>query len=637
MTTMRARLERLVAWVLLPAVLAAAAAPKPEDREIPPDRGRLFLLDKEYRRVLGRLGDPATPLDKRVEIVGVFALTRETRAVPDLVKIVRNTREPFALKTAALWALGEIGDPRGIVALQHALNRIYTGDPAWARAKDIALEADDGKRTISLREMCEARLGRLAEPVVGKFAELLHRPLQETSEPTVDAQSEQTGRMRAALISLAAVGDRDPRAVSTLTDVLRADDKYYPWDFKVIAAEALTTLAVRRVEEFKGVEAKDTMIDRIAGAFVEASVITAIPEVRELAGVTLRKIGWRDKAARRLVAVLRTPNLPKQPLYHAIEALAFIQSKAAADQLIFHLFDPDRNVRWRAAVALGATGDPRAVGFLRKLTTDKDAVVRAKACAALGHLQNPLALPNLTVAMDDPDYRVRRQAALALGRVGREAALPVLIKTGLKDPAGAVRAMAVIAIGYIGRSAGLKHVPPMLDDPEAAVRLVAVQVLARFLNPGATKAMAAALGDADKNVREAAVAGMAQRLAGNPKEALGFLADAIEKTQGEGRAAAIACLDQDFRKVRSTRDAKRLALYDELLKDASRPLAKALIAALADPNPATRAAAGKLLADYAWPHKQRDLLKRVAALATDPDRKARNVGYLARNYLNNLR
>jgi len=641
MRTARARFVLLASCLLfLPvAALGGAAEPAPEDREVPPDRGHLFLLDKDFKQVLARFNDPGTPLEKRVEIAGVFALTEDSRAVPDLVKLVRNPRESMALKAAALWALGEIGSPAGMVAFQYALSQIYLDKPEWRYDKGVTVEVDGKETAISLRELCESRLGRLAEPVVSKLADLLFEPIQRgSSEPGPEAtqENERTGRMRAALVSLAAVGDRDPRAVQALTGVLRADDKYYPWDFKVIASEALRALVEQRAAELKGLQAKDKMVDQIAAAFVEAAVITESPDVRELAGVTLRKIGWADEAARRLVAVLQTPNLPKAPLYHAIEALAFIRSKAAADQLIFMLYDPDSNVRWRAAIALGATGDTRALNFLRKLSNDKDYHVREKAIAALGHLEDPLAIPDIAVAIDDPDFRVRRQAALALGRLGRREAIPALVKKGLKDRSPSVRGMSVIALGYIGRSEGLKSVPAMLADPDAGVRLVAVQVLSRFLNPGATRALIAGLGDTDASVRDAAAKAVPDRIERQPKETVGLLVEAVAEGKGEARLAALTCLDADYRKLRNAKDPKRLVLYDKLLASPSDPLAAALVACLADEKPQTRAIAASFLVDYGWSHKNKELIQRVAALGSDPDRGVRQAALKATNYLRNL-
>ena len=45
--------------------------------------------------------------------------------------------------------------------------------------------------------------------------------------------------------------------------------------------------------------------------------------------------------------------------------------------------DEDGQVREKAAIALGASGDPRAIDSLTKATTDPDPQVREKAVAGL--------------------------------------------------------------------------------------------------------------------------------------------------------------------------------------------------------------------------------------------------------------
>lgn len=663
----------VAAWFLLTAPLAGAGAAPPAPpaaprREIPPDRGRLYLEDHALRTQIRLLANDATRLADRIEIIGVLALTRETRAVPLLVNLVLATdkieltvpipktladrkfdwvgrlpvrgRVPMDLRVAALWALGEIGDPRGVVAFQHALSGIYLKKPEWQYKKGVALA--DGKK-LGLRQLCEGHLGRLAEPLVGKYARFLLAPLTDgdfqPTSPLAGARKEQKddGRRRAALISLAAVGDRDARAVSTLCDVLRANDAYFPWDFKIMAAQALSALVERRRKDFAVLPSyRDHMADSIAEAFIEAGFITELPEVREICGWTLRRLGWADRAAARLTAILATPNIPKQVRFRIIEFLTFIQSKLAADELIFQLYDPDDNVRWRAAIALGVIGDPRAVPFLRKLVRDAKPFVRVKAVSALGHMEAFQALPDLAVAIGDPHFHVRRAAALALGRVGRREAIPAL-QRALHDPRPTVRANAVIGLGYIGRASGLKAVPPLVADESPGVRFIAVQVLDRFLNKGATRALVKALGDEDKMVRQAARRSVRDRLVRQPKDAIPLLIEAIAKTTGEGRAAASECVVADYRAAQTRKSKTAARLYRTALRRINSPLTAALLAALKDPSAKARLPAADFLCSLAWQRKDRAILQRLVPLADDADVKVARVGHKARMFLANLR
>jgi HEAT repeat protein len=631
--------------LLASAVRAAEAPPEPDDREIPPNRGSYRLFEKDFRERLRNVKDPATPMKERLDCLSLFALTHDERAVPDLVKLALEERQPIDFRVAILWTLGEIGDPGGMRALQQALYKIYLKDPAW-RHEGIPIEGQ--KEPISLQWLCESNLAHLAEAtfedknkrvrsVTTLFIELLdNRAASGGTGPDAKNQpeTEELGRLRAALITLAAVGDRDGRAVRALCNVLRADDKYYPWDFKVIAAQSLASLVDRRLRLFAAMKANDKMSASIADAFLEACIVTDIPEVRDMAGLLLRRMGRADSAAQTLAAVLARP-VPKEVRYHAIETLAFLRSKEAAEALILQLYDRDGSIRWRAAVALGATGDPRAIDFLRKLTRDPDPLVRGRVVAALGHLEESRSLPDLIAAMSDTDARVRRQAALALGRVGTFRAVPALVRA-LKDPVPIVREHAIIALGSIRRATGLRPVAAMLQDPEPAVRLAAVEVLGRFDNALATKALTDALSDSDATVRDACARVFKDRLARDAKSTLPLLTETVAKSAGDARLAALKCVVEDYRAAQAQKQGSRASQYQEMLKDADGSLRLALVAALDDKLPQSRLLAGDWLAEYAWSHKDKALLERVAALADDADIKVRTIGLRARNYLRNL-
>ena len=627
----------LAAWLLLLPRLHAAS-PAPPSREVPPDRGRIYLKDRELRVQLRRLADSSLSVSERIQVIGVFALTREKVATPLLVKIVRS-REPVEVRVAALWGIGEIGDPRGIVALQYALGQIYAEQAAWRYGKGITVPG--AKEPIPVRDMCEQQLGRLAEPAVEKFAKILLAPLelQSYSPGQGTKKTEETdadGRRRAALITLAAIGD-NLIAVNALCRVLTAEDAHYPWDFKIMAAQALSSLVEHRRKDFKGVEAKDHMADVIADAFIKAVTLTELPEVREIVGWTLRHMGWADRAAKSLILVLQTQGIPKVLHYRIIEALADIQSKVAVSELIFRLHDPDRNVRWRAAIALGLIRDPKAIPYLRKLTRDRDRFIRTKAVAALGHIEAGTALPDLAVATEDIDFRVRREACRAIGRIGRPQGIPALVRA-LKDSRTSVRAMAVIGLAYIGRAEGLKAAVPLVQDREPSVRQITVQVLDRFLNPWATEALIGALGDKDAQTRGAARRSVQDRIRRRPTSTIPLLVQVIADSTNRGRLAAIEIIDADYRLAAAAKTGRRASLYDSLLTKANKPLATALTWALDDKDPKVRHLAAKFLCQFAAKRKDSKLLETIVEKldgAADP--ALQRIRQRARSFLMNLR
>jgi HEAT repeat protein len=72
------------------------------------------------------------------------------------------------------------------------------------------------------------------------------------------------------------------------------------------------------------------------------------------------------------------------------------------------LDDPVPAVRLHSAAALGALGDPDAIGFLLKLLKDDKALVRIRAAYALGRIGDRRAVSRLIDSLDDPDEDVSK-------------------------------------------------------------------------------------------------------------------------------------------------------------------------------------------------------------------------------------
>jgi HEAT repeat protein len=107
----------------------------------------------------------------------------------------------------------------------------------------------------------------------------------------------------------------------------------------------------------------------------------------------------------------------------AVRALGALRGDGAAFEALVARM-PDDHVRYRAVLALGATGDPRALGLLHEVwRTDPTDDVRANAVAALGMLGDRRATPWLLDAIGlDRAERYAAEALGALGVVGREVA-----------------------------------------------------------------------------------------------------------------------------------------------------------------------------------------------------------------------
>lgn len=167
--------------------------------------------------------------------------------------------------------------------------------------------------------------------------------------------------------------------------------------------------------------------------------------------------------------------------YLAIDALGLLRDPRAIELLVETLkSDAYSGLRWKAAEALARIGTP-AVGPLIMLLEDPDEDVRWKVAIALGETEDPRAVAPLITLLEDPDSYVRSRAALALGTIG-EPALPGLLSS-LSSPDPAKRAAVVVALGGIGSD---QVIPPLIDalfDPVDMVSLEAAMSLAKIGSP----------------------------------------------------------------------------------------------------------------------------------------------------------
>jgi len=188
-----------------------------------------------------------------------------------------------------------------------------------------------------------------------------------------------------------------------------------------------------------------------------------------------------------LLEALLEHNLPGK--LGAIEALAEIRDPRAATPLIHLLrYDPNIEVQWACAVALGELGDPAAVGPLREALLNHDKYVRYGAAIALNHLGWVPTTPE-----ENADLLMALQEWTAIVPLG-EAALPALAR-GIADPDPAVRYHAVDLLERLNISLPQPVCGRMLSDTDGKVRWKAViaakkcQVPAHYLPWALSKRM----------------------------------------------------------------------------------------------------------------------------------------------------
>jgi len=154
--------------------------------------------------------------------------------------------------------------------------------------------------------------------------------------------------------------------------------------------------------------------------------------------------------------------------------------------------DPNPELRWRVAYALGRIGDRRGAASLRKLSEDKSEMVRAMAARALGDVHDSTAAARLVALLGDSAWRVRVNAAHALGviQARRDARS---LRPLLKDSNAQVRWEAALSLGAIQDSASIGDLTAALQDPTSGVVQGAAIALLQIRGDQAVGAVAPAI------------------------------------------------------------------------------------------------------------------------------------------------
>ena len=100
----------------------------------------------------------------------------------------------------------------------------------------------------------------------------------------------------------------------------------------------------------------------------------------------------------------------------------------AVEALTVACHNPNRDVRFNAARALGEIRDPKAVESILDLLRDKNRTGRLAAARALGFIKDERAVEPLSHALGDRTRMVRNYIAWALGEISDERAVPALQK-----------------------------------------------------------------------------------------------------------------------------------------------------------------------------------------------------------------
>jgi tetratricopeptide (TPR) repeat protein len=475
------------------------------------DRARLARL--ALRPLLDLVVGVDLPDRRAIELLGLLG---NADATPALARIAgRNanggagaSRGPSApaaqsvaeSRTAAIVALGRLGDSRAIAALAPAA---ASGPFATRAAALWALGriADDRVRSILWRAVEDPRpdiaaigclgLGRHADPPTQA---LLARIAADMGRP---------GEVRrAATLALGRTGG--PEAVSTLAAIADGGDEE-------LSQDALLALAWSHDPRARAL--------LLARALLPAEFALPGPELpRAALGVWLsaepppdeaRSIAGDELSVREILAAagrLPTAGADLTPLIGP--------ATGEIDTLLGEALARGGPARRAALEALDARNDGPGLGVLVPVA---DAPLAPGAAAALREVAWPLA-DRIAEGLDDPDCRSRAAALRVMAKLDDERLTPARLAEALTDGTPALGAAAVTAARIlIGAHPALgapiaTAIAPLLADDGGAPwpsRLSAVEVLA-VLGPPGRQALERAAGDRHPLVRGAAAEALAR-------------------------------------------------------------------------------------------------------------------------------
>ncbi|MDD5189952.1 MAG: HEAT repeat domain-containing protein [Dehalococcoidales bacterium] len=143
---------------------------------------------------------------------------------------------------------------------------------------------------------------------------------------------------------------------------------------------------------------------------------------------------------------------------------------------VFHDKAKDIEVRRRALEAISPMTQPAVQEAIRQAYDSRDERLTVSAVYSMGRTCNEAWLPVLYKELGNPDAEIRYEAAGALGEIGSQDSIQRLVGL-LEDDDVDVRQAAIQAIGEIGGAEAKQCLAKLVDDPNAAVREAALEAI----------------------------------------------------------------------------------------------------------------------------------------------------------------
>ncbi|MFO7563600.1 MAG: HEAT repeat domain-containing protein [Enhygromyxa sp.] len=456
--------------------------------------------------------------------------------IPVLTRFLRNTEADENLRASAAAALGEIGGPKAIAALEELLS--------------------DGSEMLQLYALDALRAASAAVPVE-RLAPLLEHAVTRKGAAGLLGVS---GSPDAVALMLPLLGDdmRGVRAaaidgIARLRVALADQGLAHLVDDAVAAIDDDTKVKIR---ELIGHRERDVSIAAIAlaGLARDAGAVAAVlprmedPMVYERALALVERLGSAANDA--LVEVLDSLEVAsREALYRLIGALPGEVDQRLINLLLEGLEDPLETVAAAACDALCKVGGRSAMAPLYR-SCGREGPVGEHAAEALAEVAARLAesrqggghdelllliggawpqagalarnlcrvvgrlgllefVPPLVSMLGSSDLGVRVAAALALGSVRGEHEGVAALCFALADEDPQVRAAACRSLGQLAATHSVHPLLAATSDPVPLVRAAAVQALVAIGNPISLARMREIiLDDSSTNVVVHAIAGL---------------------------------------------------------------------------------------------------------------------------------
>lgn len=188
---------------------------------------------------------------------------------------------------------------------------------------------------------------------------------------------------------------------------------------------------------------------------------------------------------------------------------------------------PDAATRLQAVHTLSKIADPASAGALKRVVHDPDDEVARKAIFALGQMGHPDALHTLMGGVGHPDAERRNTLSTALVAFGH-AALPPLLEM-LGHPEAPRRAHAADILGLLGDPVAAPALTEALLDDTWEVQFAALSALGHLPGEDAELGIAQATRLADPRLRA-----VAQRLTANRPESPSVLQERLNQRREQG-------------------------------------------------------------------------------------------------------